>query len=405
MKKIIILSDSDAGGGAAIAAFRFHKMLRKFGFHSYMIVREKHTNDQFVIGPTQFTEKFLSKLYIYINRLFSTFFVLNKHTLFTYNYFSFYWINNIITKIDPDVVNIHWINENMLSFNEISKIKYPIIFTLHDMNLFTGGCHYSSNCTKFLTSCSNCPVLRNEKYFNLASYLQKKKKYHLSKINNLLISGPSKWICEQAKNSSILENRIIINIPNPIDVSKFTPLNFSKNGKKKILFGAINSLYDKRKGYKYLCEAINLLDPEKFCLEIFGNRNSEVDNNLKSFDINFYGHLSNEDEIINLYRSCDVFVVPSIQENFSNAILESLSCGLPVVCFDIGGNSDMVKHKFNGYISKPFESSDIKNGIEWCIQNYDHLTTNASQFIHENFSENKIHFHFLDILRIHFAIN
>ena len=72
-------------------------------------------------------------------------------------------------------------------------------------------------------------------------------------------------------------------------------------------------------------------------------------------------------------------VVPSLQENLSNVIMESLACGTPVVGFDIGGNKDMIEHKRNGYLVKPFDTSDLANGIEWILntENYDELSRNA----------------------------
>ena len=74
-----------------------------------------------------------------------------------------------------------------------------------------------------------------------------------------------------------------------------------------------------------------------------------------------------------------MMIVPSLQENLSNAIMESLACGTPVVGFDIGGNSDIIDHKINGYLAKPFETDDLANGIEWVLNapNYQQLCDNG----------------------------
>ena len=81
-------------------------------------------------------------------------------------------------------------------------------------------------------------------------------------------------------------------------------------------------------------------------------------------------------------------VVPSIQENLSNAIMESISCGLPVIAFDIGGNSDMIKHKSNGYLAKPYSSEDLAKGINWIINsnNSDSLSKYSRNLTLHNFS-------------------
>jgi glycosyltransferase involved in cell wall biosynthesis len=72
---------------------------------------------------------------------------------------------------------------------------------------------------------------------------------------------------------------------------------------------------------------------------------------------------------VKLYSAADVTIVPSLQENLSNVILESLSCGTPVVGFKIGGNSDMIEHKINGYLAEPYQSDDLAYGIAWILNN------------------------------------
>ena len=80
-------------------------------------------------------------------------------------------------------------------------------------------------------------------------------------------------------------------------------------------------------------------------------------------------------------------IVPSLQENLSNAIMESLACGVPVVGFDIGGNADMIDHERNGYLAKPFSTIDLALGIEWVLNNYNYkiLCQNARNKVLNNF--------------------
>ena len=99
------------------------------------------------------------------------------------------------------------------------------------------------------------------------------------------------------------------------------------------------------------------------------------------------GSLHDDVSLVTLYSAVDVMIVPSLQENLSNAIMESLSCGTPIVSFDIGGNSDMIEHKLNGYLAKPFESKDLAHGIEWVLNNpnYDELCVNAREKVLKEF--------------------
>lgn len=159
---------------------------------------------------------------------------------------------------------------------------------------------------------------------------------------------------------------------------------------KYITFGAISGTNVERKGYKELQEALNLLNNKSiknYELLIFGSSSGEKVDNIKT---HFLGYI-NDDETLRLaYSASDVFVVPSLAENLSNAIMESLSCGTPVVAFDIGGNSDMIDHKINGYLAK--NTNDLANGIEWVLEspNYEMLSYNARKKVLDTFESKKI---------------
>jgi glycosyltransferase involved in cell wall biosynthesis len=99
------------------------------------------------------------------------------------------------------------------------------------------------------------------------------------------------------------------------------------------------------------------------------------------------GHLHDDISLTTLYSAADVMIVPSLQENLSNAIMESLACATPVVGFDVGGNSDMIVHQKNGYLAKPFDTEDLANGIEWVLNNedYEELCQNAREKVLKEF--------------------
>ena len=110
------------------------------------------------------------------------------------------------------------------------------------------------------------------------------------------------------------------------------------------------------------------------------------------FKTHYLGHLYDNVSLVTLYSAVDVMVVPSLQENLSNAIMESLACGTPVVAFDIGGNSDMIEHLKTGYLAKPFESKDLANGIEWILNapNYNELCKNAREKVIREFDSSVV---------------
>ena len=102
-----------------------------------------------------------------------------------------------------------------------------------------------------------------------------------------------------------------------------------------------------------------------------------------------------------IYNSADIMIVPSLQENLANSIIESLSCGIPVVAFDVGGNSDMIEHKSNGYLAKAISPKDMVNGIEWVLRNYvsKDLSNNARNKALKEFDQQLITKKYIDLYK------
>jgi len=148
--------------------------------------------------------------------------------------------------------------------------------------------------------------------------------------------------------------------------------------KKLVLFGAVSATSDPRKGFKELSEALRKLKLRDIELVVFGSSKPKDAPDF-GFNTHYLGHLHDDVSLVTLYNAVDVTVVPSLQENLSNTIMESLSCGTPVVAFNIGGNSDMIEHKINGYLAKPYDTDDLAKGIEWILSspNYNELCENA----------------------------
>jgi glycosyltransferase involved in cell wall biosynthesis len=216
-----------------------------------------------------------------------------------------------------------------------------------------------------------------------------------SKINNLYINGLSKWIADSALKSKLFFDHKVDNLPNCIDKEEFFPAdkNQSKQNlgisinKKNILFGAVASTTDYRKGFDILLEALSKMNEKNHTLiSIFGNRNKNK-NTIPGFEINYSGNISTIEKLRELYSSADVMVVPSRQENLSNVVMEAMSCGIPVVAFNIGGMPDLIDHKQNGYLAESFNSTDLLKGIEWILynNNYSDISLNAQNKILNTF--------------------
>lgn len=385
--KILIVNTSDVQGGAARAAYRLHKSLLAQKIDSHMLVQNK-SRDDFTVHATSRTklQKGLNKLRPMIDSIPVRTYKERTKTVFSSSWFGFSSVVDIINEINPDLVHLHWINDGMIKIEDLSRIKSPIVWSLHDMWAFTGGCHYDEECEGYKRECGNCKVLGSRQNNDLSKKVYNRKQKTFSKISNMTIIGLSNWLTECSKHSSLLSDKRHINLPNPINTDVYTPFDKVKSrelwnlptNKILVLFGAKDAIDDPRKGFRELSKVLQEIDDEGIELVVFGSSEPETSQNFR-VKTHYVGSLIDDVSLVTLYSAVDVMVVPSIQENLSNVIMESLACGTPVVGFDIGGNSDMIEHKRNGYLAVPFDTNDLGEGINWVLTSsvYDDLCRNA----------------------------
>jgi glycosyltransferase involved in cell wall biosynthesis len=384
--KVLIVSTSDLSGGAARAAYRLHQALVQQKIDCQMLVQSKSSDDYSVFAPITKLKKGLAKIRPFFDSLPVRFYKQRSKTLFSSSYLPFSGFADRINSLKPDVVHLHWIASGMMRIEDITKIKAPIVWSMHDMWAFTGGCHYNEQCEAYQNGCGNCVVLGSNRSFDLSkiNFLRKRSTY--KKIKNLTINGSSQWISNAVKVSFLFKDRAVTTIPNPIDMNLFKPLDkiFSRNlfnipvDKKIILFGAMNPLGDPRKGFAELSASLSKLEVENVEFVIAGS-SKPLQPESFAYPVHYIPPLSDEYSLSILYNIADVVIVPSLQENLANSIVESLLCGVPVVAFNVGGNPDLIEHKENGYLVKQFSSEDMAYGIEWILnnKNYSTLSSNA----------------------------
>jgi glycosyltransferase involved in cell wall biosynthesis len=395
--KVLIVNTNDIFGGAARAAYRLHRALREAGIETEMLVQIKQGDDETVFTGINRITKFLNRLYpfIEVDTFPARWYKNRTNTLFSPAWFGFREIVDKINEINPDIVHLHWITGGMIRIEDIARINSPIVWSMHDNWVFTGGCHIMWECEKYKTKCGACPRLGSNKVNDLSRWVWTRKQKTYNK-KDFVVVGLSKWINECSKNSALLKNKRHVNLPNPLSTNIYKPFHKEKSrvlwslpeDKKLLLFGAVNAVSDINKGFKQLSEALHKLTCKDVEFVVFGS--SEPQNAPDfGFKTHYVGHLHDDVSLVTLYSAVDVMVVPSLQENLSNAIMESLACGTPVVAFDIGGNSDMIEHKQNGYLAKPFDTTDLKDGIEWVLNLsknvYDELSHNARAKVVEKF--------------------
>nr|WP_245189505.1 glycosyltransferase [Lunatimonas salinarum] len=154
---------------------------------------------------------------------------------------------------------------------------------------------------------------------------------------------------------------------------------------------------DKRKGFTYLAEAIKRLDFDEEEVEILVlGASQSVNSPVFRYRTIYLGKFQDDLAINLVFNAADISVVPSLQENLSNFIMESMSSGTGVVCFDIGGNSDMVNHKVTGYLASEVSGIDLALGISWSIHHSVELGKGSRRFVLENFSGEVVVKRYLD---------
>ena len=374
--KILHVNTHDISGGAARAAYRIHKGLQGIGMDSKILVQFKLSDDKTVIGPSTKVKEGLALLRPTFDSTFRIFFSGGAKAIFSPAWFPFSGIPSQIQSIAPDIVHLHWVCGGMLPIEDLKRINKSIIWTLHDMWAFTGGCHYSDGCEHFRKACGNCPQLNRSAKNDLSRSVLNRKQKAWTGLDITIVT-PSRWLAECAKESTLFAKHRIEVIHNGLDLNLFKPINKTTArqiwnlpiNKKLILFGAMSSTSDHKKGFNLLYEGIKQLTAKwlgKAELIVFG---ASEPKNPPDFGlpVHYLGCLHDDVSLSVLYAAADVMVTPSRQDNLPNTVVESLACGTPVVTFDIGGMPDMIEHQINGYLAKPFDTSDLTVGIDWVL--------------------------------------
>ncbi len=295
--------------------------------------------------------------------------------------------------LNPDLVHLSWVNSGFLKIETLKRFKRPIVWTLHDMWPFTGGCHYDDECGRFRQSCGKCPAMHSEIDRDLSRQIWQRKKESWQNVPIVAVA-PSQWLADMARSSSLFKDQRIEVIPNGIDTDRFKPLDKRAvrealglpQDKHLVLFSALSATSDMRKGNQFLIPALKKIAQvgwgENIELLVSGASAPESPPDL-GMKVHYMGLLHDEISMALLYSAADTTVAPSMQENLSNSVMESLSCGTPVVAFKVGGMPDMIDHQTNGYLARGFEPEDLAAGIMWVLDNHSRREL-LSQFARES---------------------
>ncbi len=390
--KVVIINKSDTTGGAAIVSYRLMESLVRGGIDAKMLVTEKlRESGHIALADSQWKirEAFIKeRLGILISN------GMRRDTLFKIDtaseglpLYRHPWIK------EADVICLNWVNQGMLSLSglvKLGRLGKPMVWTMHDQWNMTGICHHSGSCTRWETTCGNCPLLgrkaapndlsarilerKIETYATLRSTLP-----HGSESRGIAFVAVSNWLAEKARKSALLCDADLHVIPNafPFTGDEDTERRRNPSDKVRILFGAAR-LDDPIKGLPVMVEASRILAKKypstAYDCEIvtFGSiRNPEALSGI-GIDHRHLGILRGY-EVRTAYEQSDIVLSTSRYETLPGTLVEGQAWGCVPVATLSGGQPDIVEHGRTGYLVAPGETDSITaeriaDGIEWAYK-------------------------------------
>lgn len=372
--KILHISTSDYDGGAAKAAYRLHTGLNKMGVESMMFVKNKKGEDISVIKYKYPTGLGRILFKIQKSRIEGDYRKYKFSKPQGYEIFSddrsSSNVNFFSQLKEADIYNLHWTSEFVDLPAFFKNVRKPIVWTLHDMFPFTGGCHYNSGCENFHFHCQMCPQLGSKTAKDLSFRIWERKfKAINSHKGEFIVRTDSNWLTREAEKSALFAGLDIRTIHYGIETDEFIPRDKKSCRKalgipdncKVIVFGA-PGIHNPRKGFMQLNESLGIIRkkiPDIFLLS-FGVGSYSTDNGIRGLHA---GYITNNNLLSVIYSCADIFVIPSLQEAFGQTALEAMSCGIPVAGFNTGGIPDMIEDGRTGFLAETGNSERLADSI------------------------------------------
>lgn len=281
-----------------------------------------------------------------------------------------------------DLINLHWVSRflDWPSFFAYAGGKVPMLWTLHDMASFTGGCHHSGSCEHYVEGCHSCPVLNAREREDLSYHNWHVKRAALAHVpdSQLGIVTPSEWLAKRVRESGLFSRFQIRHIPNGMDLNAFAPLDRPscrtilgvRDDLPLVLFSSYY-LGIPNKGWHKLMQALAILQKRgvEVGLLLVGYDFDKLEDTVPAgVKVVFAEHISKHGMMQMCLNAADLTVVPSTFENLPCAIQESLACGTPCVGFAVGGIPEMLQPGINGLLAEPGNVEDLADKIIQLIE-------------------------------------
>lgn len=387
--KILQISTTDISGGAAIAGYRLYQSLQKLGVDVKILVGQKQTNDLNInqINQRPYINKALTKIsarvglhYLAITDTWN----IKQHPFYQ----------------EADILNFHNLHGQYFNYLAMPQLtdQRPAVYTLHDMWSFTGHCAYSFACDRWQIGCGQCPNLATYpavKVDNTRIEWQLKKWIYQS--SDLTIVTPSHWL-KEAVQKSILKDKPIYHIPYGLDLAEYQPLDqklcrlaLNLDINKHIIALGAQNLGDYRKGTDLVLAALQKLPEslkQNLILLLLGNQSQEFAQKI-DIPVISLGYVEGDRLKAIFYSAADIFVCPTRADNLPLVLQESMACGTPMVSFDVGGVTELVRDGVTGYVALPENAQDLSQKIIQILENHDiraQMSENCRQIALQEYS-------------------
>ncbi len=313
---------------------------------------------------------------------------------------------------EADVIHLHWVNQGMLSLKDIRRIleQKPVVWTMHDLWPATAVCHYARGCEHYHQECGQCRFFGGSCSRDLANRVWCKKQ-QLFQGQQLTFVSCSRWLADEAAKSALLRGQRIVSIPNAIDTRVFRPidkqqarLSLGLPADKRIVLFVSQRVTDPRKGMEYFVEALRLLVErhpdmrQHTAIAILGGHAEDVASQLPLPTCPL-GYVSDPQRIVEVYNAADCFVLPSLEDNLPNTLMEAMACGVPCVGFRVGGIPEMIDHLQTGYVAQLQQADDLAQGIHYVLAEADYKTLSQQclQKVYRCYSQQSVANQYIDV--------
>ena len=365
-------------GGAAKAAYRLHRALANEDVKSQMLVAQRCSADEDSVeyNPVTPVPAALGRAFFRLGRRWHRPRPRKAGAYFTPEWTLTGW--RLVSQLPPcNLVNLHWVAD-LLDYRTLPRLtaRVPVVWTFHDMNAFTGGCHYSGPCERYTAQCGSCPQLKTSSGDNdMTRRILNRKQRIFARISpaRFTIICPSRWLAREAARSTLCQRFDTRIIPNGVDQRDYFPVEqtaarrrFNLPAGARIVLFVADQIEDRRKGFRFLLKAFDAIRAiPGLLLVTLGRGDTSF---LTGPLFRHLGPMHDTESLRTAYSAADVFAIPSLQDNLPNTILESMACGTPVAGFDAGGVGEAVIDGQTGLLAPTGDDSAFASSLRSILE-------------------------------------